>query len=80
MLCVLKIASSRQFLSVHSTCNYYTEDRKDFTNLSPFASWPGAMINPQWLELPMSRTNLHGPKDVRDTEVRLYACILGITV
>ena len=22
------------------------------------------MINPQWLELPMSRTNLHGAKDV----------------
>ena len=30
------------------------------------------MINPQWLELPMSRTNFHGPKDVRATEVRLY--------
>ena len=24
--------------------------------LSLFASWPGTMINPQWLELPMSRT------------------------
>ena len=23
------------------------------------------MINHQWLELPISRTNLHGPKDVR---------------
>ena len=30
------------------------------------------MINPQWLELPMSRTNSHGPKDVRAIEVRLY--------
>ena len=30
------------------------------------------MINPQWLELPMSRTNFHGPKDVRTIEVRLY--------
>ena len=30
------------------------------------------MINPQWLELPMSRTNFHGPKDVRVIEVRLY--------
>ena len=29
------------------------------------------MINPQWLELPMSRTNFHGPKDVRVIEVRL---------
>ena len=30
------------------------------------------MINPQWLELPMSRPNFHGPKDVRAIEVRLY--------
>ena len=30
------------------------------------------MINPQWLEPPMSRTNFHGPKDVRAIEVRLY--------
>ena len=29
------------------------------------------MINPQWLELPMSRTNFHGRKDVRAIEVRL---------
>ena len=28
--------------------------------------------NPQWLELPMSRTNFHGPKDVRAIEVLLY--------
>ena len=25
-----------------------------------FAFWPGVMINPQWLELSMSRTNLNG--------------------
>ena len=30
------------------------------------------MIDPQWLELPMSRTSLHGPKDVRVIEGRLY--------
>ena len=34
------------------------------------------MINappsPQWLEQLLSRTDLHGPKDVRDIEVRLY--------
>ena len=30
------------------------------------------MINPQWLELSMSRTNFHGPKDVRAIEVWLY--------
>ena len=30
------------------------------------------MINPQWLELPMSRTIFYGPKGVRAIEVRLY--------
>ena len=30
------------------------------------------MINPQWLKLRMSRTNFHGPKDVRTIEVQLY--------
>ena len=30
------------------------------------------MISPQWLGLLMSRTNFHGPKDVRAIEVRLY--------
>ena len=47
------------------------EGQKDFPKLSPFASWHGAMINPQWLELPISRINFHGPKDVRATEVLL---------
>ena len=31
------------------------------------------MINPHWLELPMSRINFHGPKDVRAIEVLMYA-------
>ena len=30
------------------------------------------MINPQWLELPMSRTIFYCPKDVRAIDVRLY--------
>ena len=30
------------------------------------------MINTRWLELPLSRTNFHGPKGVRAIEVRLY--------
>ena len=30
------------------------------------------MINPQWFELPMSRTNLHGLKNVRVIEVGVY--------
>ena len=39
-------------------------DHKDILKLSPFASWSGAMINPQWLELPISRAYFNGPKDV----------------
>ena len=35
------------------------------------------MINPQWLELPMYRTNFHGPKDFRAIEARLYSKIWG---
>ena len=30
------------------------------------------MINPSWLELPLSQTNFHGPKGVRAIEDRLY--------
>ena len=30
------------------------------------------MINPQWLELPMTQTIFYGPKDVQAIEVRLY--------
>ena len=52
--------------------NYCVENRKDFPKLSLFASWPGAMINLHWLELPMARTLFHGPKGVRAIEVRLY--------
>ena len=44
---------------------------KNIPKLSLFVSWPGTMINPQWLELPMSRTIFYGPKDVRAIEVRL---------
>ena len=59
-------------LRVHSTYNHCVENQKDSPKLSLLASWTGAMINPQWLELPMSKTNFHGPKDVRAIEVRLY--------
>ena len=39
--------------------------------LSQFAGWPGAMISPQWLELPMSRIHFHRPKEVRAIKVLL---------
>ena len=41
----------------------------------PHPHRPGALINPQWLELPMSRINFHSPKDVRAFEVRLYVTV-----
>ena len=40
--------------------------------LSPSASPPGAIIKPQWLELPMFQINFHGPKDGRAIEGLLY--------
>ena len=73
ILCVLiRTASSRRYLSEHSTYHYFIEDRKEIPEESPFASWYVAVINPQWFELPMSRTNFHGHKDIRAIEVRLY--------
>ena len=42
---------------------------KDIPKLSLFDSSTGFMINPQWLELPMSKINFHGPKDVRVFEI-----------
>ena len=68
MLCVLNEAILMSTLNI----NHCVENRKDFPKLSLFASWTGAIINPQWLGLPMSRTNFHGPKDVRAIEVRVY--------
>ena len=43
---------------------------KNIPKLSPFAPWPGAVINPEWFELSMSNTNFYGPKDVRASDVR----------
>ena len=66
MLCVLiRMASS-------------IEDRKDFPKLSPFASWPGAMINPHWLELPMSRINFMVPKMFEP--LRFYCMYMRISM
>ena len=37
------------------------------------------MIESHWLEPPTSRTNFHGPKDVRAIEVWLYKSIFRLT-
>ena len=38
------------------------KNRIDIPKSCPFASWPGAMVNPQWLELPMSGEIVMVPK------------------
>ena len=57
-----------------STLNIPLSDsyRKYFFKSLPFASWPSTMINSQWLELLMSRTSFHGPKDVPAIKIELY--------
>ena len=52
--------------------HHFIENLIDIRKLSSFASKPGAMINPYWLKLHLSRTNVHGPKDVRAIEFLLY--------
>ena len=37
-----------------------------------FSFWPGAMIDPQWFKIPLSKTVFYGPKDVQAIEVWLY--------
>ena len=68
----IRIASS---LNIQLFC---IKTKKKIHKLSPFASCLGTIINPQWLELPMSRTHFHGPKDVRAIEVRLYIYIFTL--
>ena len=43
----------------------FIENPNVILKVHPFASCPGLMSNPQWLELPIARTNFHSPKDVR---------------
>ena len=73
--CVYSLESPHQ-----GNSNEYTQhtiivkEIKNTPKLSLFASWPGTMINPQWIELSMSRTIFYGPKNVRAIEVCLYFC------
>ena len=74
MLCVLIRIASRGNSNEYTqhTWAAFIEDEKNIPKLYTFASWPGAIINTQWLKLPMSRITFHGPKDVRAIEVQLY--------
>ena len=49
-------------MSTLSKTYIFIDYKKDIPKLSPLASKPGAMIDSQWLELPMSRTNSIVPK------------------
>ena len=59
----IRIAFSRRFYTQHAITVWKIENI--FPKLSLFASWTGTMINPKWLEQPMSRTIVCGSKDVR---------------
>ena len=48
---------------------------KKAPKLSLFASWPGTMINPQWLELSMSRTFFMVPKMFEPLK---FDCVLRV--
>ena len=49
--------------------------KKKIPKLSASASWPGVMINPQWLKLPIYQINFHGPKYVWTIIIWLYCTI-----
>ena len=54
----------------HITYFHVEENRKYIPIMSP--DLHGSIINPQWLEPPLSPTNFHSPKGVRAIEFRLY--------
>ena len=66
---ILPIAQENKYLMIFSyfimelyvVCTHY---RYFLSELVPWLT--------QWFELPMSRMNFHGPKDVRAIDVRLY--------
>ena len=70
--CVLSLKAPHRGDSTEYTQQTLIEDLKTSPKLFPFASSSGAVINLQQVELPMPRINIHGPKDVRAIEVRLY--------
>ena len=71
--CVYSLESPHEGASneyTHYTIIYRRS--KDMPKLSPSASWPGAVITPQWAKLPMPRTNFRSPKDAWTIAVWLY--------
>ena len=72
VFCVYSLESHHRGDSNKYTYHHCIEDRKDLSELLPFASCPGTMINHRWLELCMSRTDFNGPTNVQAIEMRLY--------
>ena len=58
-----------------STYHYFIKARNDITKLSPFASWPGLMIDSQWLKLPTSSQISMVPKMFEPLK---FNCIMSI--
>ena len=65
-------------LNIQLLCRKSKKINLNYRHLLP--EWFGTIINPQWLEPPMSRTNFHGPKDVRAIEIRLYLVKFGTSI
>ena len=65
--CVYSLESPDQ-----GNSNEYTQHTIIVKKIKNNPSWPGIMINPQWLELPMSRIIFCAPKDVQAIENQLY--------
>ena len=68
MLCVLIRIASMRDSNENTQHTFMLQKIKEFL----LCLWPGAIINPHWLELTLSRTNIHGLKGVRAIKVRLY--------
>ena len=56
---------------LHASYNFLYRTSKRYPNLSSFDSWPDAIINSQYLELPISRTNIHVPREIRGIQVKI---------
>ena len=61
-------------MRTHNIPSCYTKSKRSLLCL---LTW--RFTNPHWLELPLYRTNFHGPNGVRATEVRLYVDIRVIS-
>ena len=74
--CVYSLESPHRCDSNEYTQHTIIEQNMEKKSLNYRVLLSDTIMNPHWLELPMSRTNFHGPKGVRAIEVRLYCTVL----